>query len=70
LETLVTIADAFPPDDSIDENNESSSSFRRAATTTFAPLVANASAVAFPIPLLAPVTSATFSFRLLVLIFF
>jgi len=62
LRSFVLIALAVPPRDSISATSESSSSCRRAATTIRAPFSAKSSAVARPMPLLAPVISATLSF--------
>src|SRR5215207_3392082 len=52
-------ASARPPPDSSSETSASSRSLRRATTATAAPWVARLRAVAAPMPLLAPVTSAT-----------
>ena len=49
----------IPSGASISVTSEARSSSRRAATTTLAPFAPKASAVALPIPLLAPVISAT-----------
>src|SRR5271166_189880 len=53
---------AFPPRDSISLASVANSSSRRAARTTLVPRAAKASAVARPIPLLAPVIRATLPF--------
>src|SRR5689334_1796162 len=58
-ETSVGTDMAFPPRASISVTRVANSSARRAAAMTLAPLAANASVVARPIPLLAPVISAT-----------
>src|SRR5687768_5756566 len=58
-DTSVLTVVASPPRASISVASEASSSCRRAASTTLAPFAAKASAVALPIPLLAPVISAT-----------
>src|SRR5829696_8399037 len=57
--TSVSTATARPPSAAIAATSASSRSVRRAATATAAPCPASARAAASPMPLLAPVTSAT-----------
>src|SRR5579875_21693 len=58
-DTSARTAAAWPPRASIRFATDSRAAASRAARTTAAPAAANASAVAAPIPLLAPATSAT-----------
>jgi hypothetical protein len=66
--TSVGTASALPPAAEISRSRNKILSSLRAASTTAAPLAANARAVASPMPLEAPVTTATLPLKLVFVI--